>query len=74
MIRDSQHCFTKGRLYLTHVLFFYGGVRASEDKGSVSDVMHMDLCKAFDMVLYNILISKLERYGSEGWSILWIRN
>lgn len=56
------------------MVYFCGGVRSSVDEGRVSDVIHMDLYKTFDMVLRNILISKLERYGSEGWSILWIRN
>ena len=61
VIQDGQDGFTKGRLCMITLVAFYDRMMTPVNKGSATDVIYLDLCKAFDLFPYHILISTLER-------------
>jgi len=48
---------------------FYGGVPAPMGKGKATDVIYLDLSKVTDTTPHNTLLSKLERYGFDEWTV-----
>ena len=73
VIGGNQYGFNKGKSFLMNLMASFDRVTVSVDKGRATDI-YPDLCKAFDIVLHNILVTKLEKNGYGRWTTCWIRN
>uniref|UniRef100_A0A8B9IVA6 Reverse transcriptase domain-containing protein n=1 Tax=Amazona collaria TaxID=241587 RepID=A0A8B9IVA6_9PSIT len=74
VLGDSQHGFTKGKSCLTNLVAFYDGPKKLMYRGRAVDVICLDLCKVFDTVPHDILVSKLEGPQFDRWTTRWIKN
>ena len=73
LIRNSQPGFMKGKSCTTNLLEFLEKITEAVDKGIPMDVVYLDFAKAFDKVLTERLMKKLEAHGIRGKVGSWIR-
>ena len=71
---NAQHGFLQGRSTVTQLLAFYHEIGHSLDEGLQSDIVYLDLAKAFGSVSHQRLLLKLSQYGVSGKLLQWFES
>lgn len=66
MVGGNKHGFSEGKLCLTNMVAIYDGVTVSLEKGTATDFIYLNFCKAFYTVMHDILVTNLKKNGFEG--------
>ena len=74
LFHNTQHGFLQGRSTVTQLLAFYHEIGQFLGKSLQSDIVYLDLAKAFDSVSHQRLLLKLSRYGVSGKLLQWFES
>ena len=74
LLNPSQFGYLEGRSTVSQLLSCYNDWCLTRNSSKASDVIFLDLSKAFDSVPRERLLLKLNRYGIDGQLDLWFRN
>ncbi len=71
LINPAQHGFIRNRSCVTQLLAVLHSIGQNLDNNTQTDVLYLDLAKAFDSVDHTILLEKLRGYGVTGPVQCW---
>ena len=71
---NAQDGFLQGRSTVTQLMAFYHEIGEPLDKGLQSDIVYLDLPKAFDSVSHQRLLLKLSMSGVSGKLLQWFES
>ena len=71
---NHSYGFVNGRSSTAQLLSILNTIGKNLDQGLQTDVVFMDICKAFDSVDHSILLQKLHDFGFSGSLLLWFQN
>ena len=74
LINDNQHGFVPGRSCITWLLVALDHWTDILDNHCALDAIYLDFAKAFDKVLHERLLLKVENHGIKGNVLEWIRD
>ena len=74
LLTNLQHGFVPRKSCQFNLLLLFNFLTESIENGTDSNLVYLDLAKAFDSVPHNRLICKLYNYGISGNLLLCIRN
>ena len=72
-IRSNQHGFFPRRSTLTNLLCFLDNITSNLDEGVVTDIVYLDIAKAFDTIPHDKLLCCLNRFGITEQLFRWVK-
>ena len=72
LLSKKQFGFRRGHSAEDQLLLTYGDIIGKMDKGRVVEVIYLDFAKAFDVVNFSVMFSKLRSIGLCGKVLSWI--
>jgi hypothetical protein len=73
-INSAQYGFVNGKSSTAQLLSTLNIIGKNLVKGLQTDVVFMDIAKAFDTVDHSKLLQKLQQFGFSGSLLLWLKN
>ena len=73
-LNSCQHGFISGKSCVTNLLETLDQIGRQLDGGGQTDVVYLDMSKAFDKVNHDLLIHRLRYYGLAGNLLDWFRS
>ena len=73
-IYSLQHGFVRGRSCATQLLHVYNNIGHTLDQGGQTDIVYLDISKAFDSVPHALIVHKLRMYGFNGNLLRWLES
>ena len=74
LFNPDQFAYLRGKSTLAQLLTCYNDWAKARNCSQQTDIIFLDLSKAFDSVPHERLLLKLQRYEIDGSLLLWIRN
>ena len=74
LLSQSQSAFLKHNSTITSLLQTSSKWYTSIDKGNITVICFLDICKCFDCIDHSLLIEKLPQYGITGTELSWFES
>ena len=74
LFNDTQYGFISCKSTDLQLLQFYRAIFKAKDNSKSSDIIYIDMAKAFDNVSHKVLLHKLFNIGIQGDVLNWIKS